>query len=287
MAAEGKTTMRTAFDPKDMPTFESTGKVALLATVNPRGLPHVTLIASMQAKTPTQLVWGKFSEGLSKQHVLDNPRTGFLFLTLDKRLWRGTARYTHLAREGEDYAMFNMKPMFRYNTYFGINTVYYMDLLTVDGPARLPMHRIVPAALLTRLAKGAARTSMEARVLKPFAENLFNRMDALKFIATVRPDGFPWIAPLIQCQAADSRRLTFSPLAYGDELAAIPSGAPAAVYALTMGMESVLTRGIFRGFITRRGVRLGTLDLDYVYNSMPPNHGQIYPATPLTPITRF
>jgi hypothetical protein len=95
------------------------------------------------------------------------------------------------------------------------------------------------------------------------------------------------ITPLIQCQAADSRRLAFSPTAFENELSQIPQGARVAVFGLTMGMEDVLVRGTFNGYRRTRFLRLGTIDIDWVYNSMPPCHGQIYPEVALKPITDF
>jgi hypothetical protein len=52
-------------------------------------------------------------------------------------------------------------------------------------------------------------------------------------------------------------------------------------------MEDVLVRGIFNGYCRYRGVNLGTLDIDWVYNSMPPNHGRIYPPVPLERVVNF
>ena len=109
------------------------------------------------------------------------------------------------------------------------------------------------------------------------AKNMFNNPSALKFIAWVKPDDYPALVPVLQCQAADSTRLAFSTAAFGSELAKIPPGAEAAVFALTMKMEDVLTRGTFNGFTRHRGVKLGTIDINWVYKAMPPVHGQIYP----------
>jgi hypothetical protein len=276
-----------AFAAADLPAFEPTEKIGLLATVNADGKPHLTLITAMQAKTPTQLIWGQFTEGLSKQHVRHNPNVGFLIMTLDRRLWRGTARYTHAVKEGPDYEMFNRKPMFRYNSYFGINTVHYMDLRETYGCESLPLAQIVPAALLTTFGKGGAQTPETERILTPWAEGLFNRVDSLKFLAYVAVDSYPRIVPLLQCRAADSRRLVFSPLAYRDELTALPAGAETAIFGLTLQMEDVLVRGVFRGFASHRLVKLGAVDLNWVYNSMPPAHGQIYPREPFRPVVDF
>jgi hypothetical protein len=270
-----------------MEAFEAEAKVGLLATVNPEGLPHISLITSMQAKDPARLVWGQFAEGLSKVHVRENPHTGFLIMTLDKNLWRGKALWTHAETEGEDYEMYNQKPMFRYNAYFGIHTVHFMDLVETCGKEGLPLGRIAMASLATKAAKAGAGSPEAERILKPWAEGLFNRMDALKFITYVDDAGFPTIVPVIQCQAAGSRRLAFSPLAYGEELAAIKAGTQVAVFALSMQMEDVLVRGTFLGYDRVRLQRLGVIELEWVYNSMPPTPGQIYPPIELKPVVNF
>ena len=275
------------FAEEDMKQFEPEAKVGLIATVNPEGLPHITLITALQAKTPTRLIWGQFSEGMSKEHVKSNPRTGFLIMTLDRRLWRGKAVWTHELRNGEDFEMFNNKPMFRYNAYFGIHTVHYMDLAETFGGERLPLARIAVAALLTRAAKSAARNSGKDRILKPWAEALFTRLDTLKFLCYIGEDSFPAIIPIIQCQASDSRRLVFSPLAFRPELKNLKRGMPLAAFGLTMAMEDVLVRGTFAGFRRYRGITLGCLDIDWVYNSMPPKPGRIYPEEEIRPVVNF
>jgi hypothetical protein len=276
-----------AFDSEAMAAFKPAEKIGLVATVNPQGLPHISLITSTRAATPTQLVCGEFCKGLSKSYMQQNHRVGFLIMTMDRKLWRGTASWTHLRKEGPEYEQFNELPMFRYNAYFGINTVHYLDLVTTSARQALPMGSIMRGALMTRVAKGGAVNKKGAAVLKPFAEALFNRMDALKFIAYVEADGYPVIVPVIQCQAADGKRLVFSMSAYGDELTQIPEDTTVAVFGLTMAMEDVLIRGCFKGTRRSRAIQLGVVDIDWVYNSMPPCHGQIYPPVPLTPIVEF
>lgn len=278
---------KTAFSSQEMKAFEPAEKIGLVASVDPEGLPHITLITSIMASRPDQLTLGQFCKGLSKEYIRQNPRIAFLIMTLDKKMWRGKARWTHLKTDGPEYQRYNDIPMFRYNTYFGINTVHYLDLIETTGGGRLPMAQIVCAAVLTKLAKGGAKTPAKDRILNSFSEQLFNRLDSLKFMAYVGQDGYPVIAPLIQCQAADSRRLAFSPAAFKEELIQIPQGARVAVFGLTMGMEDVLIRGTFDGYRRSRILQLGTIDIEWVYNSMPPCHGQIYPEVALKPITDF
>lgn len=278
---------RSSLSELEMAAFAPAEKIGLVACINPEGEPHVSLITSIMAARPDQLTLGQFCVGLSKQYIQQNPEIAFLIMTMDRRLWRGRARWTHLRREGPEYRRYNEIPMFRYNTYFGINTVHYLDLLEVSGPVQLPMPQIIRAAILTRLAKGAAVTGARGRILSPFAQGLFNKMDALKFLSYMGAGGIPQIVPVIQCQAADSRRLAFAGGVFQEELRRVPAGSTTAVFCLTMGMEDVLVRGTFRGFRRHRGIRLGTVDIEWVYNSMPPCHGQIYPEVPLAPVAAF
>ena len=284
---KGNGLMKTFFTEQEMRAFEPAEKIGLVACVNPEGLPHISLITSIMAPKPHQLTLGQFCKGLSKQYIQKNPHVAFLIMTMDKKMWRGRAKWTHLKTEGQEYERYNETPMFRYNTYFGINTVHYLDLIETSEREDLPMSKIVLSAILTKLTKGFAATGMKGRILKPFAEDLFNQLDSLKFIAYVGPDGFPVIVPVIQCQATDSRRLAFYPMAGREELLRIPPETTVAVFGLTMKMEDVLIRGAFRGFKRIVGVKLGTIDIEWVYNSMPPAHGQIYPEMELKPILDF
>jgi len=220
-------------------------------------------------------------------HVKQNPHTGFLIMTLDRNLWRGKALWTHLETEGEAYEMYNQKPMFRYNAYFGIQTVHFMNVVEAVARERLSLARIVLGSLATRAAKAGAKAAGKDRILKPWAEGLFNRMDSLKFIGYVGHDGFPTLIPLIQCQAAGPRRLAFFPYPYGEDLAAIEEGMQVAVFVLSMQMEDVLVRGTFLGYERSRLQRLGVIQLEWVYNSMPPVPGQIYPPLELEPVVNF
>ncbi|MBF0227479.1 MAG: pyridoxamine 5'-phosphate oxidase family protein [Desulfobacterales bacterium] len=270
-----------------MKEFEAEAKIGLLATVNNEGLPHITLITSIQAKSPEQLIFGQFTEGKSKDNLTSNPNAFFLIMSMSLGLWRGKAKWTHLKKEGEDYEMFNNKPMFRYNTYFGFHTVHYMDLIETYGKEILPFIRLAPSIFLTWLAKDKAKTDSKKRVLKPWAEELFNKIKALKFMSFVAKDGYPVIIPLFQCMAANNSRLVFSPFAYNKELSVIEIGNPVAVFGLTLEMESVLIRGEFSGYDKYGFINLGIIDIDWVYNSMPPVPGQIYPVERLQSVTNF
>lgn len=280
-------TMPTRFDEADLPRLSTDAKLALLATVDASGKPHVSLLTSLEPRTPTQLTFGQFTEGLSKTHVRRDPRTAFAILTPDRTLWRGTARWTHAASEGQDYEAYNRKPMFRYNSYFGIHTVHYLDLLENTGPRRLPLVGMAAGMAVAALARGGAGTDIDNPVMNAWTARHLARPATLKFLAFVRPDGTPWIVPMVPCVPADRRRLVLVPTVYRDELRGLVEGQPVAVFGATMDAESVLVRGPFGGFSRVRGMRVGTVDVDWIYNSMPPSHGQVYPRPPLEAVREF
>ncbi len=276
----------TTFSEADITAFMPEMKIGLLATVNDAGLPHLTLISTFRAGSPTQLTWGQFTEGLSKQYIRQRPQVGFMVMTLNKEVWRGKATFTHTARQGPEYDAYNNIPMFRYNAYFGIHTVYYMDLIAHTGRQVLPMGQVILAAMQTMLARTLAR-KRKATVLNLWTRRLFNKLDNLKFVAYVDTDGHPVIIPAIQAQALDASRVVFSTGAFGDELRAIPAGVSLAVFGMTLDMEDVLLRGAFEGIRRIAGIPCGAVAVDWVYNPMPPKPEQIYPATALEAVRVF
>jgi hypothetical protein len=233
------------------------------------------------------MVFGQFTEGRSKAFIRENPRAGWLVMTLDRQLWRGTADFTHTATQGPEFEMYNNTPMFRYNAYFGVHTVYYLDLVAHTGRQALPMGRVVLAAVQTMLARALSGRRDAAQVLNPWTQALMNKLDNLKFVAYVGADGYPVVIPAIQAQAADAEHILFSTGAYGDELVAISAGATVAVFGMSLQMEDVLLRGEFEGIRRVGGVRCGRVRVDWVYSPMPPKAQQIYPLAGLEAVRRF
>jgi hypothetical protein len=277
----------TTFSPADIQALEPALKIGILATVNDDGLPHLTLISSLKANTSTQLTWGQFTEGLSKRFIHTHPKVGWLMMTLDKQLWRGKAAFTHTAQTGPEFEAYNNVPMFRYNAYFGIHTVYYMDLVEHTGRRALPMGQVVLAAVQTIVARTLSRPRASAPVLNPWTRRLLNKLDNLKFLSYVGADGYPLVIPAIQAQAAGPAHVLFSTGAFGPDLAAIPSGATVALFGMSLDMEDVLMRGEFQGICRVAGIRCGSIAVNWVYNPMPPKPQQIYPPVAVKPVTIF
>jgi hypothetical protein len=281
--------LRERFDEKDIAAFEPGEKVGLVATLNDSGEPHVTLLTTISALGETMLTIGEFSKGLSKGFMQRRPAVGFLVMSLDRRIWRGRALWKRSAKEGPEYVKYNRQPMFRYNSYFGVNTVHYLELAGVEGPEGLPMGGIVRATLATALKVRGSRPASGDPILPPFLRSILDSLSSLNFLAFVDGEGFPRIVPVIQARSAGPSRIVFTPGPWGAEIAAVPEGGRAALYSMNLGMESFLARGSFSARMGRdlAGIDTGLagIDIDYLYDSAPPCHGQVWPPKSLEALT--
>jgi hypothetical protein len=109
-----------------------------------------------------------------------------------------------------------------------------------------------------------------------WTESFIARAGNLKFLAWIDSDGFPRIVPQLGAVSLNSGSILVPGLEFSGALAGIPDGAPVALFAMALSMEDVLVRGVWH-----RKKRGGRLELDWVYNSMPPVAAQIYPPLAL------
>ncbi|MFL7894268.1 MAG: pyridoxamine 5'-phosphate oxidase family protein [Anaerolineales bacterium] len=277
----------TSFSTEDIQATQSAMKIGLLATVNPQGLPHITMLSSLMACSPHKICFGQFTEGESKLNILTHPKACFLIMSLDRNLWRGRADYTHSSKSGPEFDFYNNIPMFRYNAYFGVHTVYYFDLVSHSGKYPLTMNRIIFAAIKTMLARTLGRKLEQKIVLNDWTRAFLNKLDNLKFLAYTTQDGYPVIIPTIQAQCLDAQHIILSTSAYREEIEAIPPGVDLCVFGLALSMEDVLLRGKYLGIQRKSGFNTALVELDWVYNPMPPVPGQIYPPQEIQPVKQF
>ncbi len=278
----------TTFEQQDIQAMAPLEKIGLYATINPEGLPHITFVNSLMASAADELTFGQFVRGRSKWFMQLNPKTAFFILApQQKQMWFGTALWKAKKDEGSELDKYKAMPMQRYNSYFPIYRVHYLDLVRTTSALKIPVFSVLTSVLGALAARRSARTRIEKRVMNPYSEALFNRLNALKFMAFKGADGFPVLIPVFGTFAADSRRIVFHPGPFGTLLSGLQDGQDIAVFALSLKLENVLVRGTFKAFRNKFGFRTGIIDVVWVYNSMPPNAGQIYPEVPLSPVTRF
>jgi len=253
-------------------------KVGVLATEDESGYPHLSFISSIQALGDRALTFGQFSAGLSKRFIMDRPRVGFLVLSADRRYLSGNATYTHSANTGREFDLYNNKPLFRYNSYMGFYRVFYLNLDRI-GPLRpLPMGAIALGAVLSRV-KALFVRKCEKNALPLVGQRLFAELDSLKFLCYYEKTGEAVLLPVVQATSAGSDRIALSGLPFGKALSRIPDGAKASILCLNLRMESVLVKGRYKK---------GVLEIERVYNSMPPKMEYVYPRSEaIEPVRTF
>jgi hypothetical protein len=262
--------------------FASDSKIALVAVRDDEGYPHITMMSTLMGRDEKSLIFGQFCEGLSKKFIKERPKAGFLLMSVDKELWRGRAVYTHTETTGPEFDIMNNKPLFRYNTYFGIGRVYYLDLVGITDKDALPMGAIIRGALLTRLKKGSAR-GHDNGALGHISRGLADGLSTLKFLAVEDGEGFCRLTPIVQAASNTSGRIVFTGKPYADELKKLKTGQKASVFIMNLSLESVLTKGVYQG--EEKG--LCVFDVDKVYNPLMPVPGYIYPKAPIRAVTEF
>lgn len=253
--------------------FDKTYKVALVATIDDEGEPHISLITSLKANGEIELTTGEFITGISKEFMQKRSKVGFFVMSLDKNWWSGTAVWKDKKTSGEEYEAYNQIPMFRYNSYFGIHTVHFYDLESITEMHKLDMAGVIFNALINVLIKPLFKSKKSETALTAWAYKLMKGIATLKFISYIGEDGFPQIVPVIQASARSKSRIVLPLHPYSNELSNIKSGTKVAVMGLNLDMENVLIKGTF----TKHSFKTGVIDIERVYNSMPPKHGYIYP----------
>ena len=277
--------MINAFTAQITNMLDNDNKIGLLAMMEDNGYPHAVFVNTIMALNENTLAWGQFIQGMSKRLLPEQKKAAFLAITQQMEVIRGKAVYSHEEKNGETFESFNKKPLFRYNSYFGIEKAHLMDLKYLLEPEKLSMAKIVIGALASRLA--AAGVKPTGKVMNSKTRSLFMQLDGLKFIVYQDDDGFPWIVPCIQAAPVGRTSIVFSLQPYGNELMKIPKGARVAVYFTNMQLQSVMIKGTYRGIGRHLGVKSGVVDVEMVYNPMPPASGYIYPREPLCKVTTF
>ena len=263
--------------------------VKLIATIDPRNWPHITMITSNRAINKDQIAWGQFVKGLSKEYVQKNPKQGIFYMTAETpfRFIQIKADFSHTKTEGEEIEFFNNSDFMRYFTYVNVYKVYYNTVKAVTNVRNLPFGGIPKK--IAREIKKTAKTELDEKRLNVIGYDLFTATIGIRAIGYVNPsDGYPIIIPCIQLQAADHNRLVFPPSILKNDLYNIPTDSKVAVFGMNFDFVSQVAKGTFTGFKKFRGIKFGVIEIEEIYNSSPLVVGKIYPEIETLPkVTKF
>ena len=266
----------------------------LLATIDPRGWPHITMISFNRAKTPEQVVWGEFTVGTSKRNVLQNPKQGAFYMNavMPFKFLQAKITFDHRVKGGEDCEYFSRGQMLRYNTYMNVEKAYYNSVKAATPVIDLKILPIAKGLILNLFAKNKAKDPNAEEKLPKLAYNLYNNPFNPKFISFLDPDDrYPLIIPCFQLRAPDRSKLIFPYSQFKEELELLKEGAHVSTFAVIaeeIELISMVIQGTFTGMQKFGNVKCGVIQIDEVYNSMPPLSGVIYPKLKTRPkVTNF
>ncbi|MCP4761007.1 MAG: hypothetical protein GY870_04440, partial [archaeon] len=194
---------RSEFDQVSIKFTQGDFMFKLLATIDQKERPHLTMIACQGAKTPNEFVWGQFTQGTSKKNVLKNPKQGVFIMTAELsipiKFIRAKIKYTHFLEEGEDVEMFSRIPLIKYNTYVNIFRAFYSEVISVTPINTISLIGMGKGIIGNLIAKKAAKDKMAKHKLSPWAFKLINDPLSFKFLGYIDPsDGYPIVIPCMQ-----------------------------------------------------------------------------------------
>jgi hypothetical protein len=131
------------------------------------------------------------------------------------------------------------------------------------------MGAIVLGAILSRIRAAFVKRN-EKHALPLVGQELFSQLDSLKFLCWYDENNNAALLPVVQATSAGADRIALCGVPFGKELACVPDGAKASILCLNLKMESVLVKGRYSK---------GILEIERVYNSMPPKMEYVYPRS--------
>ncbi len=253
----------------------------LVATIDDRGWPHMTLITNLRACAPDKIVWGQFAEGRTKRLVTENPKQGYIWMPAEKPFVfvQAKADFEKWKTEGEELEYFNTTKFLRYNTYVSVWRAAMNDPVAISPVQPISIGGIVSGILRNLYLKLVVPRSKDPhdRRIPPRGEDLFNNSMIPKFICYIDPeDGYPVIIPVFSAWAPDSTKIVFNFAQFKHLLKKIPENSIVAVLVINLESVNHLVKGVYTTKSFGK-MRTGVVDVKEVYNSMPPVAGPIYP----------
>jgi hypothetical protein len=244
-----------------------------LATRSPEAEPNVVPCLSL---TPDDdqadiLFFGNFLLRKSISNLERDARVGILVMTPELHGWILTGEFLEFQRSGSYVERQNSAKMLRYNAYTGIRNAGLIRVRSVETAFTLSRLQVATDFALARLvALGGAAHGSEGVKVPLAVRREFARMAAIKVLAWVRADGYPFIVPALSLQPKGARELVGR---LNDRVgmcshARPPTGAPVATNVLTAEAISYQAKGCWQ-----QSGKTGTIRVHGVYAGGPPLPG--------------
>ena len=244
-----------------------------LATRSPEGEPNVVPCLSILPDDDQDdlLFFGNFLLRKSIKNLERDGRVAILVMTPQLHGWILTGDFLEFQRTGPYVERQNSATMLRYNAYTGVRNAGLIRVRAVATAFTLSRLHVAKDFALARLSalRGNGHAADGIRVPSPVRRE-FARMAAVKVLAWVRTDGYPFIVPALSLQPKGERELVAR---LNGQLATCPeplppAGAPVATNVLTAEAISYQAKGRWEHF-----GKTATIHVHAVYAGGPPLPG--------------
>lgn len=267
---------------------ENIKPLSFYGTINDDNSPHITMINSLHRYNDNTLIWGEFSDGLSKRNQKKRPLIGFLSMNDDNSFVMGKANWLKAKTHGEEIDLLNRIPEFRYNNVYGYSPVHILKIKEIEEKPLL-FGELFESPNKTIALDQRLEAGNEDDAISIVTKELLDTQKGIKMLSYIDSTGYPKIFPLSQVTISGDNRLIFTLKPYVQLLNELKEGMPIAIHALSYKeMGAVLINGFFET-TSINGQRIGVLNIKKVYNPMLPVIGYVYPRAlaKVSPVTKF
>jgi len=246
-----------------------------LATASKDGVPNVVPLVSFTDIDEKTLAFAELMTWKTRKNLEENPRICVGVFTEDLHIWIIKARLREYVDTGPILERLNQGEMYRYNAYMGIRRAGVCDALEVTGVHRLKKLGVLREYLAAKLTHPLAALGSKRRGKMPVqVMEKFNRLEAVKFLAFVREDGYPTMVSTQSMQPTGSAKLIFNFGSFGREFSRLTPGTQVAATVLTADPVSYQVKGSFEGASGVLVGKIGRIAVREVYSACPPVPGR-------------
>ena len=181
-----------------------------VATRSALGMPNVVPIVSTTPDDddPDTLFFGNFLLRKSIQNLQQDQRVGILVITPDLKGWILKGDFLEFQSTGRYVDLQNSSALLRYNAYTGIRNAGVIRARSVEGGFRISKLQVAKDYLLAKLSARRSASAVRGGVEMPLAvQREFAKMVAVKVLAWIGADGYPWVVPALSLQPAGTHAL--------------------------------------------------------------------------------
>jgi len=242
-----------------------------LATKDAVGTPNVVPIISIRPHDRTTLIFGNFLMWKTEKNLAANPQVSVTVFT--EALFGATIRgvFKGFQKVGEYVDEINSSPMLRYNAYMGVRSAGSIAVCDISPCFRLTKAQMLGWNLRSKVHTAWGRRYTRGKsMLHPVMAEKFSRIAAVKVIAFIDTDGYPYAVPVVALNPVAKDVLVFSKPPMNEYMRDLRPEARIAACVITTEPVAFQVKGTY----TSIDEKWGAILVDASFHASPPFVGK-------------